>query len=495
MDLQVCCLLGKRKKTIETDFFLFRSCYLRFSSQTYNLRKLHESIHLTNNSVQCKYKNTNRDPALPEYNMWDSDRFKTYLETIGYPNVYKEVIYPGMKECIAGAILIHQDYINTRKNCFELYGADFMLTEDFRPWLIEINSRPALYASTPITAKMCPQVLEDVVKGTLSRRQSKNIQISRFLSVIVDYSRNSHASTGQFELLYREKQHTLPPTDASTLQIRGIPLSHDYFYAPANGADKHATLPIPGNLKQLLPERFSSDFVNINNTKNYMKYVSKQMKKTLTKLLEIIKNERERRRKLRSPRASVGVGRIPQALKPDCVKYVDNINSVNSSLKELQLIFKPRYLSDQKLADIAQTLETTSSGDGLCLSDDCSEEKLISEVDNKREPDARTNNPPPADLPKIDGQNNDVPPESLVTMEATNKDGQLDLKILYEIPSETPEELKKHSQKFEDALSKVPSDKGEESGGLVGDLLKFLNIFQSTRPRPSVPNLGDDFKS
>jgi len=41
-----------------------------------------------------------------------------------------------------------------------------MLTEDLRPWLIEINSSPCMAPSTQITAQMCCQVLEDTVKGS-----------------------------------------------------------------------------------------------------------------------------------------------------------------------------------------------------------------------------------------------------------------------------------------------------------------------------------------
>lgn len=70
-----------------------------------------------------------------------------------------------MKEGIISAVLLQQRTLDNRKNSFELFGADFILTEDFKPWLLEINANPALHASTPITAKMCPQVLEDVLKG------------------------------------------------------------------------------------------------------------------------------------------------------------------------------------------------------------------------------------------------------------------------------------------------------------------------------------------
>lgn len=62
-------------------------------------------------------------------------------------------------------MLASQDTMDRRPNTFELYGADFMISEDFVPWLIEINSSPDLSPSTSVTARMCPQMLEDLVKG------------------------------------------------------------------------------------------------------------------------------------------------------------------------------------------------------------------------------------------------------------------------------------------------------------------------------------------
>ena len=117
-----------------------------------------------------------------------------------------------------------------RKNCYELYGADFMLTSDLRwhvtpdnrhvtldnrhvtpdtwhvtrPWLLEINSSPALGATTSITSRLCSAVLEDVIKvrtGAVNE-PSRSFHIC-CLQVTVDRAKNRTADTGGWELVYR----------------------------------------------------------------------------------------------------------------------------------------------------------------------------------------------------------------------------------------------------------------------------------------------------
>ncbi|XP_049876528.1 tubulin glycylase 3A-like [Pectinophora gossypiella] len=167
--------------------WVYKDSYLRFSSQIFSLSNYHESVHLTNNAVQSKYKNNGqRDKALPDENMWDCHTFKAYLKQIGKYEMWDAKIYPGIKQCLIGAMLACQDSMDKRQNSFELYGADFMLTSDFTPWLIEINSSPDLAPTTSVTARLCPQCLEDVVKVVLDRRT------------------NPDADTGTFELAYRQ---------------------------------------------------------------------------------------------------------------------------------------------------------------------------------------------------------------------------------------------------------------------------------------------------
>lgn len=145
---------------------MYTDCYLKFSSQNYNLRNYHESIHLTNNAVQKKYINClDRHKDLPKNNMWSLEEYKKYLNTIDRNTVWDEVIYPGMKKCIIGVMLNGQNRIMGNKNRFELYGCDYVLDNDYKPWLIEINSNPDLNNTTEVTAQICPEVISDIIKG------------------------------------------------------------------------------------------------------------------------------------------------------------------------------------------------------------------------------------------------------------------------------------------------------------------------------------------
>jgi len=51
-----------------------------------------------------------------------------------------------MKDLIIDSILSVKTQLNPnkRKNVFEIFGYDFLIDEDFRVWLIEVNTNPYL---------------------------------------------------------------------------------------------------------------------------------------------------------------------------------------------------------------------------------------------------------------------------------------------------------------------------------------------------------------
>jgi tubulin monoglycylase TTLL3/8 len=177
---------------------------LRFCSQEYTLDSFHISIHLSNNSVQKYFTSApTRSDKLPADNMWSSDEFESYLRSEGHGEVWNRKIVPGMKQAILCVLLCTQDQVEQRKTAFELYGADFMLTEDLQPWLIEINSSPSMARTTRATAELVDEVLEDTVKVVLDRKQDRN------------------CDTGMFELIYRQQPIADPPQPDISLSVEG----------------------------------------------------------------------------------------------------------------------------------------------------------------------------------------------------------------------------------------------------------------------------------
>ena len=148
--------------------------------------------------------------------------------------------------------IISNHVTSSPQSAFELYGADFMMTEDFRPWLIEINSSPTMSPSTKITAKLCSEVLQDTIKGTVAsnfapkkfadhsplcflkiiaiikiccpsppKKTSLVNPFSLVFSVVLDRKEDRNCDIGQFELSYKQPTVTVPPYVGMNLVVEG----------------------------------------------------------------------------------------------------------------------------------------------------------------------------------------------------------------------------------------------------------------------------------
>lgn len=102
-------------------------------------------------------------------------------------NLWDTGIKPQIQDIVTWSLLSVVDSIGQRKNSFELYGYDFMLSSgpDGKPkvWLIEVNSSPACDYSTPVTTPLVKKMMEDIAK------------------VMVDKRANPECETGEWELL------------------------------------------------------------------------------------------------------------------------------------------------------------------------------------------------------------------------------------------------------------------------------------------------------
>ena len=101
---------------------------------------------------------------------------------------------------------------NNRKNVFELFGFDFLLDEDFRIWLIEVNFNPFLGTPCDFMKTLVPNMINDMLKIVLD-------------PVIKPKNQYEPERENDFDLIYRDASMKLGPA----VNVRR-PFSLDLLY-------------------------------------------------------------------------------------------------------------------------------------------------------------------------------------------------------------------------------------------------------------------------
>ena len=176
----------------ENEVYIFKEGHLKATSLKYNPDSKDLFVHLTNYSVQkhniffSKIEIGNEIPFYEFQNELDRKKSgKNFWKDI-YPKIVRIIR-------ITGGAAIHgkMNFMNV-KNCFEIFGYDFILDENYMPFLLEINTNPGLEISSPLISQLLPRMIDDAFKLTIDEEFSMSSEfINQESKFPVDYHKNN----------------------------------------------------------------------------------------------------------------------------------------------------------------------------------------------------------------------------------------------------------------------------------------------------------------
>ena len=219
--------------------WFYGDCYIRFAAEEYNgpsedcgLQSdlvdqwtQNNFIHLVNNSIGKKSTNYKNSFVVEDTKstvhgcMWALKQFQEWLAKKTGKNIWEESLESSIKNIAIDSILCAQeDIIPGKKGCFEVYGIDIMIDNNFHPWLIEINSSPACDYSTSVTESFIKRALPDILKVVLQDDDTPRTWNHKHTS-------NRDIDTGGWEQIYCGScVPKLPTTYSSDMTLTGTRL-------------------------------------------------------------------------------------------------------------------------------------------------------------------------------------------------------------------------------------------------------------------------------
>ena len=161
----------------DDDVYIFRQGHLKATCTKYDPDSNDLYVHLTNYSVQKYNQNFSKIEIGNEIPFKDFQKELDKNET-GI-NFYKD-IYPKIVRIVritGGAAKGKMNFLN-KKYCFEIFGYDFILDENYQPYLLEINTNPGLEISSPIIDELLPRMVDDALKLTIDKEFVKSMKYS-----------------------------------------------------------------------------------------------------------------------------------------------------------------------------------------------------------------------------------------------------------------------------------------------------------------------------
>eukprot|EP01006_Ploeotia_vitrea_P048830 TRINITY_DN67278_c0_g6_i1.p1 TRINITY_DN67278_c0_g6~~TRINITY_DN67278_c0_g6_i1.p1 ORF type:complete len:415 (-),score=22.98 TRINITY_DN67278_c0_g6_i1:82-1326(-) len=132
-----------------------RFCTAKYNTNVHDLDNLF--VHLTNVAIQKHGEDYNEVHG----GKWNVNNLHLYVESTAGKEVV-DTMFSNIRFIIVQSLRACSNVIINDKHCFEMYGFDLLIDNNYKPWLIEVNASPSLAYTTANDRQLKTELLNDV---------------------------------------------------------------------------------------------------------------------------------------------------------------------------------------------------------------------------------------------------------------------------------------------------------------------------------------------
>lgn len=152
--------------------YLYNDGFCRLCCERYTNQRDHldnKFVHLTNIGVQKKCSKFNAAHG----GKWSLASFRLYLTgTRGEAAAQK--MFARISAIIKHSLKAVQPVIHSSKHFFECYGYDILIDDTLKPWLLEVNSKPSLNATTDSDRILKKKLIESILNIVVDKQRGED---------------------------------------------------------------------------------------------------------------------------------------------------------------------------------------------------------------------------------------------------------------------------------------------------------------------------------
>ena len=163
-------------------------------------------VHLTNNCFQNKHK------LYKEKKEGTIGRWDLIVQEIGAEAT--ENVRHKIKQIMVAVYAAANRKLIKKRGTYELLGFDILVSHDLQPYLLEVNTNPAMFTDTLVQKEMLPKLMRNTLSVALELFESQST--SKVFKSAKDYD---------FELLCCEEEKYIYGSELvkSSSDINGLP--------------------------------------------------------------------------------------------------------------------------------------------------------------------------------------------------------------------------------------------------------------------------------